>query len=285
MNGLARFIMILGLVGPIAGAAASSHPRVASFERFYANSTDEAQLVEGGLLLLNELNCVACHAATDAWRPRIPGRGKISLAGVGGRLHHSALRRFSENAQTLKPGTTMPVFSQAEEKSLDAIADYLTTLHDGGKDFPAGDPKNGAQIYERVGCVACHAPASGQTSYPSIPIGLAQHYSRNALAAFLQDPLHARPAGRMPATQLTDAEAADLAAYLNPQPKALEKSAPRVGATIGHAAFVSVGCAACHDTGTPEAVPNAKPLAGAQAGLGCLAPRPTAGLPDFSLSA
>src|SRR5262245_29610167 len=62
------------------------YPFVAGFDRFYAPEDDEPKITEGGLLLLSELNCVACHAAPDAWKDRLPQRGKIALDGVGSRL-------------------------------------------------------------------------------------------------------------------------------------------------------------------------------------------------------
>ena len=43
-------------------ASLPAHPIVASYERFYSTASDSAGIVAGGVLLLNELNCVACHA-------------------------------------------------------------------------------------------------------------------------------------------------------------------------------------------------------------------------------
>jgi cytochrome c2 len=278
--------LALLLVGALPGVRA--HPIVAGYERFYATATAEAELVAGGVLLLNELNCVACHAAPASWRERLPGRGKISLAGVGERLSADALRRFIASPSTFKPGTVMPRLAAPDPAATDGIVAFLQLLTGVGapRTFPAGEAARGRRLFESVGCVACHAPV-GATRYASVPIALAGHYGRDALAAFLQNPLHTRPAGRMPATELSDAEAADLAAYLQPgnaTAPAVATSLPREPAA-GRSAFAALNCAACHDVGAPAPVRAALPLARVRPEAGCLAPAPAADLPHFSLSA
>src|SRR5205814_872090 len=84
-GGLRWFAMAAWMLVSLA-VAISAQPIVAGFERFYAEARDEAQLVAGGLLLLNELNCVACHAPPEAWRGQLLGRGRISLTEIGSRL-------------------------------------------------------------------------------------------------------------------------------------------------------------------------------------------------------
>lgn len=269
---------------------ASASPVVATFERFYAGATDEAQIVDGGLLLLNELNCTACHAAPESWRDRVPGRGRISLAGVGSRLSAAALQHFVADPRRLKPGTIMPALVRDDAKAAEALAAYLASLTTERKTFPAGDTRRGQQLYESIGCVACHAPAVEATTYASVPLGLAQHYDRDALVAFLLNPLHTRPAGRMPATELTETEAADVAAFLQVGRVSDSPSGGQVKdlpyLEQGRALFGAKHCVACHDTGGQNRAspPLAKPIAQLRAGAGCLAANPPAGAPDFSLS-
>src|SRR5688500_15319373 len=74
--------------------SARGQPIVAAFERFHGVERAGDSLVAGGELLLNELNCVACHAPPAGWRERLKGRGKIALAGVGNRLPVKAMRAF-----------------------------------------------------------------------------------------------------------------------------------------------------------------------------------------------
>ena len=66
----------------------------------------------------------------------------------------------------------------------------------------ADDKTRGAALYRDVGCLACH----GETP-PAHPH---RKYRPGELAAFLLDPLRARPGGRMPSSRLTAAEAGDI---------------------------------------------------------------------------
>ena len=73
----------------------------------------------------------------------------------------------------------------------------------------------GENLYHRVGCVACHAPQNTTTNLAFTPLPrMAEKWSHDGLRRFLRDPLASRPSGRMPAMQLTDSEAADIAHYL-----------------------------------------------------------------------
>lgn len=280
----AGFLVLAGLACP---ALSLAQPMVAAFERFHAAATSEAAVVEGGLFLLNELNCVACHAAPEAWRERIPGRAKLSLLDVGDRLAPQKLAEFIRDPHRLKPGTLMPHVAAPGEAESAALVAYLAALKrpTPARAYPLGNAERGRHLYETVGCVACHAASEAPTSYPSVPLVLGRHYDRNALADFIQNPLRVRPAGRMPATELTDAEAADLATFLGAKP--LAASPPATGSLLsaGRAAFAAQNCAACHDVGEKQEVKFARPLIQVKPEQGCLN-SPTAGglAPRFNLS-
>ena len=288
-----RLLAGLGLsVAALSSGTATAAPVVGAFERFYAGEQTGERLVEGGLLLLNELNCVACHAPPAGWAGRLLGRGKISLVGVGQRLDAAALRAFVLDPHRTKGGTTMPASLAGAAGEADAIATYLASLvappaGRPAKPFPPGDAGRGGHLYTTIGCVTCHAPADGQSAFASVPIALARQMPEAALANFLQDPLHTRPAARMPAFPLSDAEAADLAAYLRRGAQAAQtsgraRSSPGVD---GRAAFKARNCAACHEVGEAAAVTWSRPLQDVQTGRGCIGPQPAAGVPDFALSA
>ncbi|HEY1110122.1 MAG TPA: cytochrome c, partial [Opitutaceae bacterium] len=274
----------LQLLAFVAGTVvAAAHPIVATYERFYSTEPTAG----GGLLLLNELNCVSCHAVPDTWRDRLPGRGKIDLAGVGARWHGEGLGKFIADPHAFKPGTAMPKLASTTQQNAALLA-YLASLATGteprrAKPFPAGDARRGQRLFDTVGCAACHAPANGSAT---VPLVLAKHYDRTALAAFIQDPLHTRPGGRMPSTELKDAEAADIAAHLQagiePAP-VLPAAAPALVAQ-GREHFVARNCTACHTTNDASTPKAAKPLAALTSDLGCLASKPAAGVPDFSLN-
>jgi cytochrome c1 len=302
------------------------YPYVAGFDRFYAPEDDEAKIADGGLLLLSELNCVSCHAAPKSWKERLPQRGKIVLDGVGSRLSEDDLWIFIRSPQHRKKGTLMPGMFAGEDrdpKIVEALTTYLASLKKTPKKFPKGDSAKGRELYHTVGCIACHEPAALEDYKPveappnldiekpglaSVPILFADRYDMDALAAFLQDPLSTRKHGRMPSTQLTDQEAADLATYLHLNREAMDAqerkllALPKQTVEEGRKQFVAQSCIACHDVAEKSPVapasggkpkpPSASPtvgsahsdLASLQPDKGCLSSTKKAGVPDFALS-
>lgn len=289
------------------------YPLVSGFDRFNAPEDDDAHLADGGLLLISELNCVSCHAAPETWKERLPGRAKQSLAGAGSSLSADDLWLFVRSPQHRKKGTTMPGQFSGDDRddvALEAMVQYLSSLKSELKKYPEGDVENGRKLYHTVGCVACHVPAKvedyrpaeapanvtiEQPSLPSVPVLFADRYDRNALVAFLLDPLGTRRDGRMPSTKLTEQEAADIAAYLQinrepmqvPERAVLKVKSPTV--EDGRKAFVKMNCVACHETGdanlpTAPEVAAAKPLANCRVDQGCLAGSKRSGVPDYGLS-
>jgi cytochrome c1 len=324
----ARFrVMMLAVAIGLAHSSAGAHPAMADpveypfvpgFDRFYAPEDDDAHLADGGMLLIEELNCWSCHGVPDAWAARLRARAKLSLVGVGNRLSADDLWLFIRSPQHRKKGTTMPgQFSgpDRDDKALEAIVQYLSSLKTEVKKYPEGDVENGRKLYHTIGCGACHVPAKvedyrppeapanvtiEQPSLPSVPVLFADRYDRNALIDFLLDPLKTRPDGRMPSAKLTVQEAADIAAYLqiNREPlQANERAVLKVAPPTpeeGHKAFLSMKCFVCHDTGDAGAKTigdSTGLLPGgpfqwlkAQTDRGCLSMEKKAGIPDYGLS-
>jgi mono/diheme cytochrome c family protein len=197
------------------------HPRVLGFERFYYDA--KADAAHGGLLLLGELNCTSCHAADDSLAPHVVKKQAPILDEVGSRVRADYLARFLANPPAVKPGTTMPhVFaglSESEAKAnAEALAHFLATT---GKLNDAPPTRQavlrGDQLYHSVGCVVCHGPRkeNSQPQAGSISLGTpSKKYTFDGLTRFLKDPLHVRPSGRMPNPNLTEQQAADVAAFL-----------------------------------------------------------------------
>ena len=296
---LALAVVLIGGVASaesLAGKALAAeirHPVVPGFERFHTGD-DPPQVsnpVEGGLLLLGELNCTACHAAGAALERWIPGKQAPILDKVGSRVRPGYLRAFLNDPQAVKPGTTMPhllAALPAEDKAaaVEALVHFLSAS--GSLVEKAATTRmipNGKKIYHQIGCVACH----GRRDQPaprlaaSMPLGeLASKYTIASLAAFLQDPLKVRPSGRMPALNLVKNEATELASYLL-DPRAADTTADdnrfaldRALAEKGRAVFERVGCASCHQLRSGGAAIastlTAPPLAAAAAGRdGCIA--------------
>ncbi|WP_153559141.1 c-type cytochrome [Roseimaritima sediminicola] len=237
--------------------APDPHPIVAGFDRFAGS--DSLTDAQAGQLLIDQLNCAACHTPSTA-----PGGPDLHAAGL--RLDADWVQQFIQSPQAVKPGTTMPdvmrhLTADKRAQAAEAIAAFLSTQRQAYPEIKAtgvrpvpyrfwqrGDAARGAQLYHRVGCVACHRadPAhaaegstqsddalaelleqldpeeiealglggSGRSTAVVPHANLTEKYTALGLTRFLLDPLATRPAGRMPDMKLTPVEAADLAAYL-----------------------------------------------------------------------
>lgn len=178
-----------------------------------------------GRVLLEELNCVACHQSESL---KQSSRKAPRLSAVGGRVHPNYLRAFLANPHQVKPGTTMPdVLGDRDDSEREEIAEalthYLISLHK-GKPFAPEAPdavaaEQGEGLFHSVGCVACHSPRDpsgaelmGKTS---VPLGeLETKYSFKSLTDFLRRPHSVRPGGRMPDLRLPGQEVDRIAHYL-----------------------------------------------------------------------
>jgi mono/diheme cytochrome c family protein len=173
-----------------------------------------------GSVLLGELNCTACHAANAkqaAWlSPKVAPR----LADIGSRASAEWLRNYLASPQVTMPGGTMPDVLHGNAEEAEALTHYLLVSPSKPnlrRVMPdRGAVARGERLYHSVGCVACHAPLNTSTDLPApAPLpSMAEKWAFDGLRRFLRDPLASRPSGRMPAMQLTDGEAADLAHYL-----------------------------------------------------------------------
>ena len=292
----------------------STHPLLPSFERFYVDRDSNA--VRGGQLLLGELNCVACHKMDASLNGYVIRKQAPVLDEVASRVRPKFLRQFIANPHRIKPGTTMPALfggMSADEKK-DRVEALVHFLAAGGtrKDEPV-DRKavsRGEVLFDRIGCVACHAPRRSDLENPpySVPLPeLKLKYTIASLTAFLRNPHRVRPSGRMPSLNLQEKEAKDLATYLlkdlvvpssKPKPTGSNKTRnsdddefvldPHL-VKAGRRLFTKVGCASCHqmrEKGQPiRSTLSARPLARLKPGSGCLANAPPLGLPHFGLSA
>lgn len=196
-------------------------PAVPAFERFFVSASGEN--AAGGRLLLAELNCTACHAAPASLSQMLVPRPAPVLDSIGQRVHPEWLVKYLTDPHAVKPGTAMPDvlrnLSEGDRKSAAlALAHLLAstgTLAERGSDLQAAE--RGKNLFHQIGCIACHAPREGAAvpEKSSVPLGdLPGKYSITSLAEFLENPQHARPAGRMPRLVQNPQEALDLANYL-----------------------------------------------------------------------
>ena len=201
---------------------------VAGYERLRAAGTvGDAAL---GEILLGELNCLSCHVpgvAGGGVAERIDTKPAPDLRRIGQRATPGWIRKFIDDPQASKPGTTMPQvlhgFAPAERARMaDDLTHFLVAQSRPG-DPPTFAPfrfrtrvEHGRELFHSVGCVACHAIEGAiTTTTPSVPLpDLAGKTHVSALAEFLLDPEATRYSSRMPSLHLSASEATDIAIYL-----------------------------------------------------------------------
>ncbi len=282
-----------------------NHPFVYTFDQFNVPEDPDDTLINGGLLLMAELRCTACHAAPTAWADSLKPAPGPDLSGVGSRLDGDTLWLLVRSPQHRKRGTLMPALfgnQDGDDEKIEALVSYLSTLKKEVPPMPTGNAITGKQLYHSIGCVACHQPASDsrppraepgteveRPGNASLPMALADAYDLHALGRFLLNPLDYRPSGRMPSQHLSEQEAADIAAYLH-QGRAVEKAPERAALQTpsqspagGERLFTEMRCANCHrQTSTKPAKPLAKLK---PSGPGCLANTPPPGTARYGLNA
>jgi mono/diheme cytochrome c family protein len=183
------------------------------------------------------MRCAACHASDSE---RIAPESAPSLIAIGSRKTPQGLRRWLRDPHAAKPGTAMPDLlrtlpEREREGALDELVHYLAAqggpLAQVEREVEIAELELGRRLYHEVGCVACHEPqeaaADLERSLWSFPAeeriapqvaatlgATAFDTDVDALAAFLRDPLAARPSGRMPSLLLDERESHAIATYL-----------------------------------------------------------------------
>jgi mono/diheme cytochrome c family protein len=178
-----------------------------------------------GAVLIEELNCAACHSADAALARR--SKKAPRLSDVGSRVNPGYLEAFIRNPHGTKPGTTMPdVLGQLGDAEKAAAAKALThfLLSLKKNDFALQPPdavaaKQGERLFHSRGCAACHSPraANGTELLQKTfaPLGaLEKKYSFRSLVDFLRQPHDSRPSGRMPDLRLSGQDLDRIAHYL-----------------------------------------------------------------------
>ena len=209
--------LALCVTGSFAAAADRMEPRVPGFQRFYAAELpkladeDEEPVkldpVTGGRILLSELSCLSCHAASDELQAALSPKKAPVLDDVGSRVKADWIRSYLADPQATKPGTTMPnlIATLPESKRAAAVESLTHFLASTGTFVETRADtaliSQGQAVFHKVGCLACHNKVDDNspdiaTSSPLPAVG--KKYSINSLMAFLKDPLKARPSGRMP---------------------------------------------------------------------------------------
>ncbi len=281
-----------------------AEPLVTGFERFHGGEATR----EAGALLYNELGCANCHGGAASGLPRRQGP---VLAEVKSRINAAWIAEFLAEPQAAKHGSMMPALFEglsAEEKAaqVEAVTHYLMTLKPLGKPSKPkvarhANAERGSARFHQVGCVACHAPTPDfhpsagppkPEEFSSRPVpfpDLAKKYSLNTLAAFLENPDHVRPDGRMPHLGLTPEDAMDIATHLLDFRASDPREAPELEAfkvqgekaRLGKDIVAKLNCVSCHSLTAGD---QPTTVAIEEKGGGCLSTEAGAGRPHYELS-
>ena len=178
-----------------------------------------------GLVLIEELNCVSCHAGDASLAAR--SKKAPRLADVGSRVNPSYLEAFIREPHGTKPGTTMPdvlkhLSEEERKQAATALTHFLLSLRK--NDFALQPPdavaaQHGQRLFHSRGCAQCHSPRDDKgtelLAKTSVPLGaLEKKYSFKSLVNFLRQPHASRPSGRMPDLRLPGQDPERIAHYL-----------------------------------------------------------------------
>jgi cytochrome c1 len=254
----------------------------------------QAALRHLGRELVLEHRCTKCHLVGEA------AQGPVELAmdaptfhGIGSRRGAAWLARWIADPAAQRATARMPQMFHGPDAAADAaaIAAYLATLTEDAQ-LPSAQESpdlvaTGAELAAKLHCAACHS-IPGEKPDPARPAlkHVKEKFPPGALAAFLQKPEAHFAWTRMPNFQLTAAEAAALAAWLDAD-AAAPAAAPAGDLARGRELVQTTGCLNCH-AGPGENKFSAKPLAELAAGSwtgGCLADKPAGRAPFFGFTA
>ena len=218
-------VVVVGLIAVVAPKSSWANP---SSEKVIVAGLETSRLDNKlkGLVLFEELNCVACHSTDFSLADTSKKAPRLST--VGRRVNPYYLEQFIQAPHGIKPGTTMPdvlshldaAESKQAAKSITHFLLSLNTTHN--FELQATDAvaaEHGEKLFHSVGCVACHAPrnAAGEELFKetSAPLGaLEKKYNVRSLVEFLSAPNRIRPSGRMPDMRLPRRVVERIAHYL-----------------------------------------------------------------------
>ena len=242
-----------------------------------------APALSKGRKLMAEIGCYGCHPIDKFNDYRKPGP---QLGAVAEKMNAGFLVDWVKYPKSIRPRTRMPNFwpkavdatgkerigtddAETRNREATAIAAYLwktSGKHENAAAAPGGDSKRGEALVEEVGCRGCHAFEAGSTTRP-IAGSMARDFAPNLsdtgskvdkdwLFRWLKDPQAYWKQSRMPNLRLSDAEAADITAYLMGKTEGKTYAAPAAFADAkqldtlaadGQKYLQKYGCFGCHE--------------------------------------
>jgi type 1 glutamine amidotransferase/cytochrome c551/c552 len=266
--------------------------------------TDDDQLsaareLRTGRSLFASHHCRACHqlpTGTAIGGMQELERQAPSLSAVGDRLSSTWVRRWLDDPAALRDHVTMPRMLQRFDgpervTAINDLSAYLSRLGESGDRPEAGmDVKKGELLFEDLGCISCHrlTQPDSEDYFKRTSLWFAGiKYRSGAMVSFLQAPRAHYPWSRMPDFRLDQEEAQALSAFIRSKVFTIpdQGSGPEGDGARGKRLVVELGCANCHDLGTPvEKTPLLASPFGDRPKAGCMAAETTASSPGYSWS-
>jgi len=251
-----------------------------------------APLMSKGKKLFTDVGCWGCHPI-EGYND-LPRRGP-TLTSISSKTGPGWLLNWISYPKGWRPGTRMPNFwpgavdadsvphpeghsaeqvladqKKLREREVTAIAAYLWMNAEPAKllvqGAPKGDAAKGKEIFESVGCKACHVAEKGSAArrsegsserdYAPNLWNIADKARPEWIYSWVKNPKALWPETKMPDLRLSDAEAADVTAYLLtlksdqawPSPKEFEKTQQLAKmAEDGKTLIAKYGCFGCHN--------------------------------------
>ena len=179
--------------------------------------------------------CWACHKTRGFDAPDMKRPGPI-LTKIDAKLSKDWVKTWIRNPRAVKQTTWMPRIwynsnssaptdAVRNEVEINAVVSYLFANSEKweplAKNPPRGNAKDGEKIVKSIGCQGCHVVGEGSREeagphrtfgQPLESIGSKTTYEW--VYDWVRDPKHYSPSTFMPNLRLSDAQAADVAAYL-----------------------------------------------------------------------
>ena len=233
-----------------------------------------------GRELFRYLGCFGCHQV----------EGYENFVKIGPELRRVTskdrsgwLVNWIQNPRTVHERTRMPTFTFSRTQATQ-IAAYLIDSSEpyqtsNSKALARGNAARGKETVDRVGCAGCHKTDDREREErrlrfdfaPEITTVSTKVRSADWVYDWIKNPTHYSPTTRMPNLRLSDAEAADITAYLtggNQQPEAETSGLDaelnsETNIQEGELLIRTYGCFGCHEiNGFEKAERIAPPLNG-----------------------
>lgn len=188
-----------------------------------------ADVLNTGRAAFQRFGCYGCHK-TEGFEDPAPVAPDLSR--LASKTSRDWTHAWISDPKAFRPDTTMPRFfglsnsgTEADRKrdhaAVASVVDYLfhfSAPHE-HVHVPVGDAERGKRAFQTLGCLGCHAAGDVKPATPSklyVPdlARIADKTTPEWVFHWIKDPTAHYPETRMPNLRLSDAEAADITAYL-----------------------------------------------------------------------